>query len=139
VAAGHALTYGHLLGEVVRRVDVHATSTAIAEFYAAILDGRLPALAIPQHMGPDLFLEREVTWGQGGLGGNAGWADPVRGLAIAYVTRRLDDFDTVDRIESALKPSSRPDRDRSSGSRKREQGGGDEGATAGPGWCPLSS
>jgi hypothetical protein len=38
----------------------------------------------------------------GGLGGNAGWADPGRGLAIAYVTRRLGDFTTVDRVEGAL-------------------------------------
>jgi CubicO group peptidase (beta-lactamase class C family) len=99
----------------VPAVNVHATSLAIARFYAAILDGRLPALAVPQHTGTDLFIESEVTWGlgvqvepdgtwgQGGLGGNAGWADPSRGLAIAYVTRRLGDFTAVDRIEEALK------------------------------------
>jgi CubicO group peptidase (beta-lactamase class C family) len=98
----------------VPAVNIHATSTAIARFYAAIMDGRLPALAIPQHTGTDLFIESEVTWGlgvqiepdgtwgQGGLGGNAGWADPARGLAIAYVTRRLGDFTAVDRIEAAL-------------------------------------
>jgi CubicO group peptidase (beta-lactamase class C family) len=194
VAAEHALTYGHLLGELVRRVDgrspasyvsslgfdfgfalsdvdiarcadlefdtpdwpaqtlgepgsvharavsnppgtrdlavlnsalwrraavpavnLHATSMGIARFYAALLDGRLPALAVPQYTGPDLFLEHEVTWGlgvqieadgtwgMGGLGGNAGWADPANGLAIAYVTRRLGDFAAVDRIEAALK------------------------------------
>ncbi|WP_433372973.1 serine hydrolase domain-containing protein [Actinoplanes sp. CA-142083] len=95
-------------------VNVHATSLAIARFYAAVLDGRLPALARPQHTGTDLFIEQEVTWGlgvqiepdgtwgQGGLGGNAGWADPTRALAIAYVTRRLGDFTAVDRIEQAL-------------------------------------
>ncbi|MEU4243783.1 serine hydrolase domain-containing protein [Actinoplanes sp. NPDC026619] len=99
----------------VPAVNIHATSMAIARFYAAILDGRLPDLAVPQHTGTDLFLESEVTWGlgvqiepdgtwgQGGLGGNAGWADPTRDLAIAYVTRRLGDFTTVDRIEEALK------------------------------------
>jgi len=98
-------------------VNIHATSMAIARFYAAILDGRLPDLAVPQYSGPDLFLESEVTWGlgvqiepdgtwgQGGLGGNAGWADPSRDLAIAYVTRRLGDFETVDRIERALQES----------------------------------
>ncbi|GAA0536670.1 serine hydrolase domain-containing protein [Paractinoplanes ferrugineus] len=98
----------------VPAVNVHATSMAIARFYAAILDGRLPAPALPQYRGTDLFLESEVTWGlgvqiepdgtwgQGGLGGNAGWADPGRDLAIAYVTRRLGDFETVDRIEQAL-------------------------------------
>ncbi|MFI5893426.1 serine hydrolase domain-containing protein [Actinoplanes sp. NPDC051513] len=95
-------------------VNIHATSMAIARFYAAVMDGRLPALAIPQHTGTDLFIEQEVTWGlgvqiepdgtwgQGGLGGNAGWADPSRNLAIAYVTRHLGDFTAIDRIESAL-------------------------------------
>ena len=99
----------------VPAVNLHATSGGVAEFYAALLDGRLPALAVPQHTGPDLFLEREVTWGlgvqfepdgtwgHGGLGGNAGWADPARGLAIAYVTRRLGDFAAVDRIDEALR------------------------------------
>jgi CubicO group peptidase (beta-lactamase class C family) len=98
----------------VPAVNVHATAAAVARFYADVLDGRLPALAVPQYSGPDLFLEREVTWGlgvqiepdgtwgHGGLGGNAGWADPERGLAVAYVTRRLGEFDAVDRIEKAL-------------------------------------
>jgi CubicO group peptidase (beta-lactamase class C family) len=99
----------------VPAVNLHATASAIAQFYAALLDGRLPDLAVPQYTGMDLFLESEVTWGlgvqfeadgtwgHGGLGGNAGWADPVHGLAIGYVTRRLGDFTAVDRIEAALK------------------------------------
>jgi CubicO group peptidase (beta-lactamase class C family) len=98
----------------VPAVNLHATATAIAQFYARVLDGTLPALAVPAYEGMDLFLETEVTWGlgvqieedgtwgQGGLGGNAGWADPASGLAIAYVTRRLGDFAAVDRIEKAL-------------------------------------
>jgi CubicO group peptidase (beta-lactamase class C family) len=199
VAAEHALTYGHLLGELIRRVDgrspaeavaalgydfgfalsdvdqarcaelefdspdwpsrtagapgsirneavanpagardltvvnsplwrrasipavnLHATATSIARFYAAILDGTLPDLAVPVHSGPDLFIESDVTWGlgvqiapdgefgMGGLGGNAGWANPATGLSVAYVTRRLDDFEAVDRIEQALKTAGRP-------------------------------
>lgn len=102
-------------GAAVPAVNLHATATSIARFYAAVLDGRLPELAVPQYTGPDLFLEREVTWGlgvqiepngewgQGGLGGNAGWARPADGLAVAYVTRRLGGFATVDRIDEALK------------------------------------
>ena len=98
----------------VPAVNVHTSSAALARFYADVLGGRLPALAVPQHTGTDLFIEQEVTWGfgvqieadgtwgQGGLGGNAGWADPARGFAIAYVTRRLGDFAAVDRIETAL-------------------------------------
>ncbi|NMO57514.1 beta-lactamase family protein [Actinoplanes sp. TBRC 11911] len=98
----------------VPAVNLHSTATAIAQFYARVLDGTLPELAVPAYEGMDLFLETEVTWGlgvqieedgtwgQGGLGGNAGWADPAAGLAIAYVTRRLGDFAAVDRIENAL-------------------------------------
>lgn len=98
----------------VPAVNLHSTSAAIAQFYDAVLASRLPALAVAQYTGTDLFLEREVTWGlgvqietdgtwgQGGLGGNAGWADPSRGLAVGYVTRRLGDFAAVDRIEAAL-------------------------------------
>src|SRR6185436_5158320 len=44
-------------------VNIHATSLAIARFYAAVMDGRLPTLAVPQHTGTDLFIEQEVTWG----------------------------------------------------------------------------
>jgi CubicO group peptidase (beta-lactamase class C family) len=196
VAAEHALTYGHLLGELVRRVDgrspaeavaalgfdfgfalsdadiarcaeleydapdwparmagvpgsirdlavanpsgardltvvnsaqwrrasvpavnLHATATSVARFYAALLDGTLPDLAVPAYTGPDRFIESDVTWGlgvqiepdgefgMGGLGGNAGWANPATGLSVAYVTRRLGDFAAVDRIEKALRHS----------------------------------
>jgi CubicO group peptidase (beta-lactamase class C family) len=95
-------------------VNIHTTARAVARFYADVLAGRLPELAVPQYIGEDLFLEHATTWGlgvqieddgswgQGGLGGNAGWADPARDLAIAYVTRRLGDFAAVDRIEAAL-------------------------------------
>ncbi|MCU7728307.1 beta-lactamase family protein [Actinoplanes sp. KI2] len=94
--------------------NIHATSRAIAGFYAAVVDGRLPSLAIPQYTGPDLFIEQTVTWGlgvqldqdgtwgHGGLGGNLGWVDPARDTVIAYVTRRLGDFTAVERIEEAL-------------------------------------
>jgi CubicO group peptidase (beta-lactamase class C family) len=98
----------------VPAVNLHASATGVARFYAAMLDGSLPALAVPQFTGPDLFigeettwglgvqLEPDGTWGHGGLGGSAGYADPARGLAIAYVTRRLGDFAALDRIDAAL-------------------------------------
>jgi CubicO group peptidase (beta-lactamase class C family) len=192
VAAEHALTYGHLLGEIVRRVDgrppgrfvaeelagpygldfgfgvadrcaeleydapdwperklgepgslharavsnppgardlavvnspmwrsacipavnLHATATSIARFYAA---PPTKQLAVAQFTGVDQFLGEEIVWGlgvqidpdgvwgMGGLGGNCGWVDPAAGLTIGYVTRRLGDFDAVDRIDAALK------------------------------------
>ncbi|WP_250032103.1 serine hydrolase domain-containing protein [Paractinoplanes maris] len=98
----------------VPAVNLHASATGVARFYAAVLDGSLPAVALPQYTGPDLFIGEEVTWGlgvqlepdgtwgHGGLGGSAGYADPARGLAIAYVSRRLSDFAVLDRIDAAL-------------------------------------
>jgi CubicO group peptidase (beta-lactamase class C family) len=96
----------------VPAVNLHATATSIARFYAVPAVARL---AERQYEGVDRFLERDVvwglgvqievdgTWGMGGLGGNAGWFDPAGNLAIGYVTRRLGDFAAVDRIEAALR------------------------------------
>lgn len=110
----------------VPAVNLHTTAAGVARMYAGLLAGgtldghRLlgPALATAavsaQHTGPDLVLERRVcwglgvqvdddgTWGMGGLGGNAGWADPATGHAIAYVTRRLGDSDRVTAVDAAL-------------------------------------
>ncbi|MEV4346583.1 serine hydrolase domain-containing protein [Actinoplanes sp. NPDC049596] len=97
-------------GATIPAINLHTTASAVARFYA----GPLPALAVPQYTGPDLFIGTETTWGygvqiepdgtwgHGGTGGSAGWADPARDLAIGYVTRRLGDFAAVDRIEQAL-------------------------------------
>ena len=101
----------------VPAVNLHATAMAVARFYAAVMRGALPRMDVAQFAGFDHFIGAEVTWGlgvqieadgswgMGGLGGNVGWADPSRGLAIAYVTRRLGDFAAVDRIDSALAKS----------------------------------
>lgn len=98
----------------VPAVNLHATAMSLARFYQVLLDGDLPTPAITQFEGVDRFIgsntrwglgvqfEPDGTWGMGGLGGNAGWADPVHGQAIAYVTRRLGDYAAVDRIETAL-------------------------------------
>jgi CubicO group peptidase (beta-lactamase class C family) len=110
----------------VPAVNLHTTATAVARVYAGLLAGgtldghrllgaTLAGQAVATHYtGPDLFLEQDVewglgvqreddgTWGMGGLGGNAGWADPATGHAIAYVTRRLGDFQRVEAIDAAL-------------------------------------
>jgi CubicO group peptidase (beta-lactamase class C family) len=95
----------------VPAVNVHASATAVARFYDL---PEVASLAEPQFEGLDRFLDRTVvwglgvqiepdaTWGHGGLGGNCGWYDPARGLAVGYVTRRLGDFAAVDRIADAL-------------------------------------
>jgi CubicO group peptidase (beta-lactamase class C family) len=92
-------------------VNLHATAMAVARFYA---NPSTAALAVREFEGFDRVIEQEVpwglgvqfepdgSWGMGGLGGNAGWFDPARGLAVGYVTRRLGGFDAVDRIEAAL-------------------------------------
>jgi CubicO group peptidase (beta-lactamase class C family) len=96
----------------VPAVNLHATATSIARFYATPAVARL---AVRQFEGVDRFLDSPVvwglgvqiepdgSWGMGGLGGNCGWYDPGRGLAVGYVTRRLGDFATVDRIDAALR------------------------------------
>ena len=99
----------------VPAVNLHATAMAIARFYQELMTRPIGAtMATAQFEGVDLFigsqtvwglgvqLEPDGSWGMGGLGGNAGWADPGRGQAIAYVTRQLGDFAAVDRIETAL-------------------------------------
>ena len=111
---------------VVPAVNLHTTAEAVARCYAGLLAGgeleghRLLSRSLveevtaAQFTGFDHFIGRETTWGlgvqlegdgtwgMGGLGGNAGWADPVRGHAIAYVTRRLGGFERVDAIDNAI-------------------------------------
>jgi CubicO group peptidase (beta-lactamase class C family) len=126
-----ALDLGTVNGDAWRSAEVpavnmHATATGIARFYAGLLAGGtldgvrlldpstvVSAVAV-QHDGPDLMLQRPVrwglgvqieddgSWGMGGVGGSAGWADPATGHAIAYVTRRLGGFDRVEAVEAAL-------------------------------------
>ncbi len=99
----------------VPAVNLHATATGVARFYAGLMSRPIGAtMAAAQFEGVDQFIgghtvwalgvqiEPDSSWGMGGLGGNAGWADPGRGRAIGYVTRRLGDFAAVDRIEAAL-------------------------------------
>jgi CubicO group peptidase (beta-lactamase class C family) len=99
----------------VPAVNLHATALSLARFYAGLLDSPVGArMATAEFTGVDRFigdetvwglgvqLEPDGSWGMGGLGGNAAWADPARGQAIGYVTRRLGDFAAVERIEAAL-------------------------------------
>ncbi len=111
---------------VIPAVNLHATADSLARFYAGLLAGgvldgqRLLSAALvdelvsAQFSGPDLFIGRPTTWGlgvqiepdgtwgMGGLGGNAAWADPAAGHSIAYVTRRIGDFDRVEAVDTAL-------------------------------------
>ncbi|MFI5935932.1 serine hydrolase domain-containing protein [Actinoplanes sp. NPDC051494] len=111
---------------VVPAVNLHATAEAVARMYAGLLAGgelggrRLLGPALVEEMmsaqftGMDHFIGGETTWGlgvqrdtdgtwgMGGLGGNAGWADPARGHAVGYVTRVLGDFTRVDAFDAAI-------------------------------------
>jgi CubicO group peptidase (beta-lactamase class C family) len=110
----------------VPAVNLHATATAVARMYAGLLAGGVlnghrllgPELVTtftavhvegydhfieqPTRWGLGVQIEDDGTWGMGGLGGNAGWADPATGHAIAYVTRRLGSFDRVEAVDAAL-------------------------------------
>jgi CubicO group peptidase (beta-lactamase class C family) len=111
---------------VIPAVNLHATADSLARFYSGLLAGgtldghRLLSAALVADLtsahfsGPDLFigqdttwglgvqLEPDGTWGMGGLGGNAAWADPATGHSIAYVTRRLGDFERIGAIDTAI-------------------------------------
>lgn len=80
-----------------------------------LLDGATAREAVrAQYSGPDLLLGEHVrwtlgmqldddgSWGMGGIGGSVAYADPSRGYALAYVTRKLGDFARVDAIIAAL-------------------------------------
>jgi CubicO group peptidase (beta-lactamase class C family) len=110
----------------VPAVNLHATATAVARMYAGLLaggvleghrllgselvdaftsvhvDGHDHFIGQPTRWGLGVQIEDDGTWGMGGLGGNAGWADPATGHAIAYVTRRLGGFARVEAVDAAL-------------------------------------
>ncbi|NUT35696.1 MAG: beta-lactamase family protein [Hamadaea sp.] len=110
----------------VPAVNLHATAHGVARFYAGLLGGgvldgtrilspEIVAEAVRvQHEGVDRVLDRPVrwglgvqidddeSWGMGGIGGNAGYADPVRGYAFGYVTAHLAGFERVDALIDAL-------------------------------------
>lgn len=120
------LNSGLWRGSQVPAVNMHATAAAVARFYAGLLDGgvlggvrlwsaeTVAEATRVQYDGPDLLLERDVrwslgmqvdddtSWGMGGIGGNLGYADPVRGYALGYVTRHLAGFERVDTLIEAL-------------------------------------
>jgi CubicO group peptidase (beta-lactamase class C family) len=105
----------------VPAVNGHGSARAVASFYglllrggAGILDPALVAEALaPQAAGPDLVLERDVTWGlgpqldpgefgMGGIGGSVGYANVEAGFGFAYVTRTLADHARADLVATAL-------------------------------------
>jgi len=99
----------------VPAVNGHATARALAGFWAAVLDGRLPAdILRPSATGVDLFLEETVTWtrggaqvdgddiGMGGAGGSWAAARPALGLAWAFLPTVMGSHDRAGAVEKAL-------------------------------------
>jgi CubicO group peptidase (beta-lactamase class C family) len=101
-------------------IGLHATASALAGFYAGLLD---PAGPVAQRLGPellreytsvqavghDIVLDREVSWtlgfqrddveiGMGGIGGSSGWLSTAKGYSCAYVTRGLGTHDRADAV-----------------------------------------
>jgi CubicO group peptidase (beta-lactamase class C family) len=101
-------------------IGLHATASALAGFYSQLLeaDGPVAQLLGPellqeytsvQATGPDLVLDRDVSWtlgfqrddveiGMGGIGGSAAWLSTAKGYSCAYVTRGLATHDRVDAV-----------------------------------------
>jgi CubicO group peptidase (beta-lactamase class C family) len=105
-------------------IGLHATASALAGFYARVLDEDGP---VARRLGPDLHREYvtvqasgrdlvlgfDVGWtlgfqrddieiGMGGVGGSSAWLNFDRGQAVAYVTRGLKDHDRVDIVSDEL-------------------------------------
>ncbi|WP_246017078.1 serine hydrolase domain-containing protein [Micromonospora pisi] len=113
-------------GAEVPAVNLHATAAGLARLYAGLLaGGELDGVRLfgadlvaeatrAQFTGADLLLERPVrwtlgmqveedgSWGMGGIGGSAAWADPVRDYTFAYATRHLAGFDRVEHLVDVL-------------------------------------
>jgi CubicO group peptidase (beta-lactamase class C family) len=99
----------------VPAVNGHATARALAAFYVAVLDGRVPAAArAPAMSGPDLVIGADLTWtfgslqlddielGMGGAGGSYAGTRPSLGLAWAFLTTRMGTIDRAEAVERAL-------------------------------------
>lgn len=105
-------------------VNLHATATSVAKFFAVINDPRGPVRRL---LGPELhaeFLAPQVrrhdevfgttlTWtlglirddvkiAKGGLGGSAAWWSLKHDHACAFLTRRLDDMSRAGQLAAAL-------------------------------------
>ena len=95
----HALSYGYLVGEVVRRVTGRSLGTFFAEevarplgldFYIGLpseLEGRVSPI-LGANFGPPAD-GGEGSFGHGGAGGSYGFADPERALAVGYVMNQM--------------------------------------------------
>jgi CubicO group peptidase (beta-lactamase class C family) len=120
----------------VPAVNAHGTARGVAKFYAGLfgggqLDGvrvlsaqTVAAMTSPQTTGRDRLLGQHTTWGlgvglenagweMGGIGGSLGWAVPSDGLAWAYATTRIGDYDRALAFEARYWPRSTPRPDRS--------------------------
>ncbi|MFK3982797.1 serine hydrolase domain-containing protein [Micromonospora sp. NPDC050397] len=113
-------------GAELPAVNLHATAAGLARLYSGLLAGGeldgvrlfdadlVTELTRAQHSGDDLLLERPVrwtlgmqleedgSWGMGGIGGSAAWADPVRDYTFAYATRHLAGFERVEHLVDVL-------------------------------------
>jgi CubicO group peptidase (beta-lactamase class C family) len=99
----------------VPAVNAHASARGLAAFWQRLLDGTLPAsVAHVGAEGHDLVLDAPATWtlsggrldgpdvGMGGIGGQWAAARPSAGLAWAFLTTVMGDFDRAERVEAAL-------------------------------------
>jgi CubicO group peptidase (beta-lactamase class C family) len=118
-----ALFYGHLVGELVRRVDGRSPGRFLREeicgpagldFFFGLSPGMLAEAVSPQCSGPDRVFGHENAWGlgfgiddacygMGGLGGNYGGFGTDGGYAIGFVTGSAGSFARADALENTLR------------------------------------
>jgi hypothetical protein len=103
----------------VPAINGHGTARALAQFYGALLAGRLlsPAMlseaTTVQSRGTDQVFGHENAWGLGfgvyddagfGMGGLGGsYAGATDGYAIGFVTASMGDHDRAERVENAFR------------------------------------
>ncbi|MFD7287153.1 serine hydrolase domain-containing protein [Streptomyces sp. NPDC059863] len=105
-------------------VNLHATATAVAEFFSRLTSADGPVRGLlgadlhteylsSQVTGHDAVFGTTLTWtpgflrdrakiAKGGIGGSAAWWSIEHSHACAYLTRRLDDHSRAARIAAAL-------------------------------------
>jgi CubicO group peptidase (beta-lactamase class C family) len=118
-----ALFYGHLVGELVRRVDGRGVGQFLREeicgpqgldFAFGLSPGMLAEAVAPQCSGRDQVFGEDNTWGagfgidtdgygMGGFGGSYGGTSTVGGYTVGFLTGTVGSFDRGEAPENTLR------------------------------------
>jgi len=118
-----ALFYGHLVGELVRRVDGRGVGQFLREeicgphgldFAFGLSPGMLAEAVAPQSTGRDQVFGEDNTWGlgfgidadgygMGGLGGSYGGTSTAGGYTVGFLTGTVGGSDRAEALENTLR------------------------------------